>query len=179
MLSAEEGKEEEHHFRVSRAADIVSFGTVNTGHLDEDEQENELHKTVWDFFVLGLQLGIVLCMFIISLVMVTATEGSSSMLELSGLYYPIFRGLVILSFCFCCYGMLLFVWMRHGINYEPILNVDHAQHNYHYIVRSAFTIVSVSFFTFVGCNPLRGTRTQRLRTETRRLPIPTEPAPLV
>merc|ERR1711990_281406 len=54
----------------------------------------------------------------------------------------------MICFFFTVYGIDLFVWKRHGVNYRSILGVKH-EHNYHFIVRAAIGLVSIVFMSFM------------------------------
>jgi hypothetical protein len=100
------------------------------------------------FFILGLQTGFTLQMFLMSVVlMATACNQTGSIEELAVAYYPLFRGLFLMCFFASCYGVVLFAWKRHGINYRSVLNVP-VEHNYHAVVRGSFTIMSCVFVCF-------------------------------
>ena len=109
-------------------------------------QEVTMDTIKWRFFSLGLQAGIALQMLAVSVLMVTSS--SNAVLELSSLYYPLFRGLFLVGFFASMYGMLLFAWKRTGIDYAAILGVP-TEHNYHSIIRAGFTLVSLNFACFV------------------------------
>ena len=65
------------------------------------------------FFTLGLQTGVALQQFVLSVVIVVASHDEhSSVEELSSLYYPLFRGLLLLTWFGCSYGVVLFVCSR-------------------------------------------------------------------
>jgi hypothetical protein len=46
-----------------------------------------------------------------------------------------------------CYGVVLFAWKRHGVDYRTVLGVP-SVHNYHAVVRGSFTIMSSVFACF-------------------------------
>jgi hypothetical protein len=75
-------------------------------------------------------------------------SGAPAIAELSGLYYPLFRGLFLLASFACMYGVLLFVWKRSGIDYASILSVPAGRHNYHAVLRAGVTLVSLNFIAF-------------------------------
>jgi hypothetical protein len=110
------------------------------------------------FFALGLQCGVALQMFVISMVLMfvaslpsdASAKGASSVdHEISGMYYPVFRGLFLISFFGSCYGLLLFVWKRSGVDYAAILGVNPGKHNYHSIIRASFMLMTIVFSAFV------------------------------
>ena len=98
------------------------------------------------FFVLGLQAGVALQMLAISVLMVASS--SDAVVELSGLYYPLFRGIFLLGFFGILYGLLLFAWKRGGVDYATILGVPAELHNYHAVIRAGFTLISLNFAAF-------------------------------
>ena len=116
----------------------------------EFEVELEWRRTVYHFFVLGVQLGVALCMFAIAMSLVLIMDQIGLVGELSSLYYPVFRWPVLLSFCGCAYGVTLLMWKRHAINFAAVLGVDESSHHFHYVIRSSFTVISTTFISFVG-----------------------------
>lgn len=100
------------------------------------------------FFILGLQTGFALQMFFMSAVlMATAYHQKGSIEELAVAYYPLFRGLFLIGFFASCYGVVLFAWKRHGVDYRSVLGVP-SEHNYHAVVRGSFTVMSSVFACF-------------------------------
>lgn len=65
------------------------------------------------------------------------------------MYYPLFRGVFLLSFFGVLFAMLLFAWKRTGIDYCAILQVRPHRTNYHAVVRAASTLMSLNFVAFV------------------------------
>lgn len=100
------------------------------------------------FFVLGLQTGFALQMFLMAAVLMAAAHHQQgSMEELAVAYYPLFRGLFLLCYFALCYGVVLFIWKRTGVRYRDILSVP-SVHNYHAIVRASFSVMCVVFACF-------------------------------
>lgn len=126
--------------------------TVMDGLGTDELREVTMDELKSRFFVLGIQVGIALQMFVVSvLIMLTAYDddsGSGAIHELSAVYYCLFRALFLICFFFSCYGVNLFFWKRMEIDYLTILNVGH-EHNYHFVIRAAFTRMSVVFTCFV------------------------------
>ena len=102
------------------------------------------------FFMLGLLTGVALQQFLLCILIMSASHDvHSSVEELSGLYYPLFRAIFLFSWFGCMYGVLLFMWKRSGIDYAAILGVERQSHNYHAVIRGAFTLASLNFSCFV------------------------------
>ena len=133
-----------------RAVTVERSATIRDGLGGEVAREVSVDTLKNRFFVLGLQTGVAVQMFVMSVVMmVTAYEQRSGAIhELSRVYYPLFRCLFLACFFFSCYGVNLYVWKRCNINYRVILGVTHA-HNYHSVVRASFGIMTLVFFLFV------------------------------
>ena len=49
--------------------------------------------------------------------------------ELSHEYYPVFRGIFLISYVFLLYGGCLFIWRRVKVDYSTVLHVTYA-HTY-------------------------------------------------
>ena len=127
--------------------------TVMDGLGTDELREVTVDELKSRFFSLGMQVGIALQMFVISvLIMLTAYDdesGSGGVIhELSSVYYSLFRALFLICFFFSCYGVNLFMWKRFDIDYLSILKVGH-EHNYHFVIRASFTRMSVVFSCFV------------------------------
>ena len=77
------------------------------------------------FFALGLQAGIALNCFVVSVaVMVVSYDPrSGAIYVLSGSYYPLYRALLLISVFGCCHGLNLFVFKRFGVDYRAIYGV--------------------------------------------------------
>jgi len=117
---------------------------------EEQPREVSINEVKSRFFVLGLQSGVALQQLVLSVVIVVASrDAHSSVEELSGLYYPLFRGIFLFAWFGCMYGVLLFLWKRAGIDYASLLGVPAGRHNYHVVIRASFTLVSVNFACFV------------------------------
>ena len=114
------------------------------GHAEAREIRVDTLK--WRFFELGLRSGIALQMLLMCVLLVFS--GNDAIYELSGLYYPLFRGCFLLAFFGVLFGLLLFTWKRTGIDYAAILNVSPARTNYHAIVRVSSTLMLINFLAF-------------------------------
>ena len=100
------------------------------------------------FFSLGLQTGFGLQMFLMSAVLMAAAQRQGGpMYEFALGYYPLFRGLFLICFFCSCYGIVLFLWKRHDVDYRSVLGVPQ-QHNYHSIVTLSFLAMSFVFGCF-------------------------------
>ena len=125
--------------------------TVLDGLGQETLQEVTVDVLKNRFFVLGLQTGLAMNMFVISTVMMVVMSGSrasGAILEFSQEYYPLFRALFLICFFGVFHGIDLYIWKRCGINYRVLLGVPHA-HNYHSVIRGTITIVVFVFSCFV------------------------------
>ena len=102
------------------------------------------------FFALGLQAGIALNCFVVSVaVMVVSYDPrSGAIYVLSGSYYPLYRALLLISVFGCCHGLNLFVFKRFGVDYRAIYGVGF-EHNYHVVLRGCFTLMSLVFLSFM------------------------------
>jgi hypothetical protein len=69
----------------------------------------------WRFFALGVRVGIALQMLLMCVLLMIAQK-NEAVSELSGLYYPLFRGVFLLSFFGVLFAMMLFSWKRTGID---------------------------------------------------------------
>jgi len=122
--------------------------TILDGLGTEEAREVGVDTLKWRFFELGLRSGIALQMFLMCLVL--GLSGNDAINELSALYYPLFRGCFLLSFFGVLFGLLLFAWKRTGIDYSAIFDVSAARTNYHAVVRSSSTLMSLNFCFFVA-----------------------------
>ena len=125
--------------------------TILDGLGQETLQEVTVDVVKNRFFVLGLQAGLAMNMFVISTVMMVVLSDprvSGLILEFSQEYYPLFRALFLICFFGVFHGIDLYIWKRCGVNYRVILGVPHA-HNYHSVIRGSITIVVFVFSSFV------------------------------
>ncbi len=130
-------------------ATVYATVTVYDSLGTDKVQEVDVDSLKWRFFELGVRVGIALQMlFICVLLMIPPKNEAIS--ELSGLYYPLFRGVFLLSFFGVLFALMLFAWKRKGIDYCAILNVLPHRTNYHAVVRAASTLMSLNFVAFVG-----------------------------
>ncbi|EOD41915.1 hypothetical protein EMIHUDRAFT_431866 [Emiliania huxleyi CCMP1516] len=87
-------------------------------------------------------------MFLMSAVLMAAAQRQGGpMYEFALGYYPLFRGLFLICFFCSCYGIVLFLWKRHDVDYRSVLGVPQ-QHNYHSIVTLSFLAMSFVFGCF-------------------------------
>ena len=132
-----------------RSIKVVPAGaTVLDGMGSEKERLVSVDELKNRFFILGLQTGFALQMFVMAIVMMATTYrmvGATE--ELSSVYYTLFRGLFLACFFFSCYGVDLYVWKRYGIDYRAILGVTHS-HNYHSVMRGSFNVMTLVFSCF-------------------------------
>ena len=125
----------------------ATTATVMDGLGTEEAHAVEVDLLKWRFFELGLRSGIAIQMlFMCLLVLLSANDAID---ELSGLYYPLFRGVFLLSLFGVLFGLLLFAWKRTGIDYAAIFGVSAARTNYHAVVRVSSTVMLVNFCSFV------------------------------
>ncbi|KAL1519049.1 hypothetical protein AB1Y20_003317 [Prymnesium parvum] len=129
---------------------VGAAGKLMDGLGNEKPREVTVDELKARFFVLGTQVGIAVQMFVFSVVIMVLAydDATGAIYELSTIYYPLFRGLFMICFFFCCYGVNLFVWKRYGIDYRAILGVSYA-HNYHLMMRASFMVMSLVFGSFV------------------------------
>lgn len=115
----------------------------------EEVREVTIDELKGRFFVIGLQTGFTLNLFLMSILLMSTTynDRTGAIHELSNVYYPLFRCLFLFCFFFCCHGVDLFVWKRYGIDYRAILGVSHS-HNYHSVIRVAFGMMCLVFTCF-------------------------------
>ena len=100
------------------------MATVLDGMGKEQERLVPVDELKNRFFILGLQTGFALQMFVMAVVMMAATyQLQGAIEELSSVYYTLFRGLFLACFFFTCYGVDLYVWKRYSIDYRGILGV--------------------------------------------------------
>ena len=130
----------------------IRIDPARTTVLDGMGSEKERLVTVDElknrFFILGLQTGFALQMFVMAVVMMATTyQMAGATEELSSVYYTLFRGLFLACFFFSCYGVDLFVWKRYRIDYRAILGVTHS-HNYHSVMRGSFNVMTLVFSCF-------------------------------
>ncbi|KAL1525399.1 hypothetical protein AB1Y20_020258 [Prymnesium parvum] len=126
--------------------------TVMDGLGQEKLQEVTVDVLKNRFFVLGLQTGMAMQMFVVSTIMMMVCYGhdsktSGAILLFSHEYYPLFRALFLICFFGVFHGVCLYIWKRCGINYRVLLGVPHS-HNYHSVIRGFFTVITVVFSTF-------------------------------
>lgn len=126
------------------AATVTLYDGLGT----DEVQEVDVDSLKWRFFEMGMRIGIALQMLLMCLLlMLSANE---AILELSGLYYPLFRGVFLLSFFGVLFALMLFAWKRTGIDYGLIFNVSPHRTNYHAVVRAASNMMSLNFVAFVA-----------------------------
>ena len=121
--------------------------TVKDGLGHDEAQDVDVDTLKWRFFELGLRSGIAVTMFFMCLLLILSANDAIS--ELSGLYYPLFRGCFLLAYFGVLFGLLLFTWKRTGIDYAALLDVSPARTNYHAVVRGASTLMLLNFTAFV------------------------------
>ena len=88
------------------------------------------------FFALGLQAGIALNCFVVSVAVMVVSHAdprSGAIYVLSGSYYPLYRALLLISCLGCRHGLNLFVF-KLGVDYRAIYGVGF-EHNYHVVLR--------------------------------------------
>ena len=117
--------------------------------LGTDElQEVNVDALKWRFFEMGIRVGIALQMLFMCLILILSANEAID--ELSNLYYPLFRGVFLLSFFGVEFALMLFAWKRTGIDYGSIFDVSPHKTNYHAVVRAASTLMSLNFVCFVA-----------------------------
>ena len=79
--------------------------------LGTDElQEVNVDSLKWRFFEMGIRVGIALQMLLMCLLLILSSNEAID--ELSKLYYPLFRGVFLLSFFGVLFALMLFAWKR-------------------------------------------------------------------
>ena len=117
--------------------------------LGTDElQEVNVDALKWRFFEMGIRVGIALQMLFMCLLLILSANEAID--ELALLYYPLFRGVFLLSFFGVLFALMLFAWKRTGIDYGTIFGVSPHRTNYHAVVRAASTLMSLNFIAFVA-----------------------------
>lgn len=115
-------------------------GSLPSNYLDPHGQfpsrDLYLHTIKSQYFSLGVSAGAAMQMFFVSflLMFVSTSDNAGPIRELSHEYYPVFRGVFLLTFFFCLYGTCIFIWQRNKIDYGSTLGVSYA-HTYQYILR--------------------------------------------
>jgi len=89
-------------------------------------------------------------MFLVSflLMFVSTSDNAGPIRELSHEYYPVFRGVFLLTFFFTLYGTCLFIWQRNKVDYAGTLGLTYA-HTYQYVLRGSSTISYIIFSCFM------------------------------
>lgn len=115
-------------------------GSLPSNYLDPrghfPSRDLYLHTIKSQYFSLGVSAGASMQMFFVSflLMFVSTSDNAGPIRELSHEYYPVFRGVFLLTFFFCLYGTCVFIWQRNKIDYCSTLGVSYA-HTYQYILR--------------------------------------------
>lgn len=92
--------------------------------LGTDElREVTIDSLKWRFFEMGIRVGIALQMLLMCLLLILSSNEAVD--ELAKLYYPLFRGVFLLSFFGVLFALMLFAWKRTGIDYGSIFGVSH------------------------------------------------------
>ena len=70
-------------------------------------------------------------MFLVSMIIMSISNSNNAgpIRELSHEYYPVFRGIFLISYVFLLYGGCLFIWRRVKVDYSTVLHVTYA-HTY-------------------------------------------------
>ena len=76
--------------------------TVKDGLGHDEAQDVDVDTLKWRFFELGLRSGIAVTMFFMCLLLILSANDAIS--ELSGLYYPLFRGCFLLAYFGVLFG---------------------------------------------------------------------------
>ena len=111
-------------------------------------QEVSVDALKWRFFEMGIRVGVALQMLFMCLLLILSANEAID--ELSQLYYPLFRGVFLLSLFGVLFALMLFAWKRTGIDYGMIFDVSPHRTNYHATVRAASTLMSLNFVAFVA-----------------------------
>ena len=102
------------------------------------------------FFSLGIASGASLQLFLVSflLMFASASKEAGPMRELGHEYYPVFRGVLLISFFFSMYGANMFIWRRANVDYAGVLGVSYA-HTYQYVLRGSSSTAYITFSMFM------------------------------
>jgi hypothetical protein len=83
--------------------------------------------------------------FVCVLILVfSTTYGSGRLKSISSIYFPVFRGIFYVGFFFCLYGTTVFIWKRHVIHYQSLLNVTYA-HTHQYVLQGSASLSHMIF----------------------------------
>ena len=127
----------------------ISTVTIYDSLGTDSVQKINVDQLKWRFFELGVRVGIALQMLFMC-VLLMIPEKNDAIDELSGLYYPLFRGVFLLSFFGVLFALNLFAWKRTGIDYGSIFGVSPHRTNYHAVVRAASTVLAACTIPCVG-----------------------------
>ena len=111
------------------AETVASAETVLDSLGTNELQEVNIDALKWRFFEMGIRVGIALQMLVMCLLLILCANEAID--ELSMLYYPLFRGVFLLSFFGVLFALMLFAWKRTGIDYGKIFDVSPHHTNYH------------------------------------------------
>ena len=102
------------------------------------------------FFSLGIASGASLQLFLVSflLMFASASKEAGPMRELGHEYYPVFSGVLLISFFFSMYGANMFIWRRANVDYASVLGVTYA-HTYQYVLRGSSSTAYITFSMFM------------------------------
>lgn len=118
---------------------------------EEPSLQHEANRnSKFRFFVLGMQVGAAIMMFVMCIVVLYISDDpeTGTLLKLSVGYYPIFRALFLAAFFFMLYGIDLLIWRRFRVDYRSILRVS-ADHGHQHVLRTSTGFMVVMFVTFV------------------------------
>ena len=119
------------------------------------EEDLSLHIQFMDtiktkFFFLGISFGASLQGLIISVILLflAFSNNAGPIRELSHEYYPIFRGIFLLSFFFLLYGASIFIWRRAGIDYRQVFGFSYS-HTYQYVLQGSTSFAHITCTMFI------------------------------
>ena len=136
------------HPAASTPSETTAAETVLDSLGTDALQEISVDTLKWRFFEMGIRVGVAVQMLFMCLLLILSEN--EAIVELSMLYYPLFRGVFLLSFFGVLFALMLFAWKRTGIDYGMIFDVSPHRTNYHAVVRAASTLMSLNFVAFVA-----------------------------
>jgi len=142
----------EHHVVTHNAPGSPFFNSASRieEYLKSPVQAEYIDLIKTQFFSLGIASGASLQLFIVSFLLMFASASTEAgpMRELGHEYYPVFRGVLLISFFFSMYGANMFVWRRANVDYSHVLGVSYA-HTYQYVLRGSSSTAYITFSMFM------------------------------
>ena len=142
---------------IKAAEELRADRIPNDGDEDEttEAQQRALRKQFIDtiktkFFFLGFSFGASLQSFAVSVILLFLAHSNDAgpIQELSHEYYPIFRGIFLISFFFLLYGASIFIWRRMKVDYLRVFKFSYS-HTYQYVLQGSTTCAHIMFSMFI------------------------------